>query len=64
MPAESGPVAVELSAEAAEEFEGDAGEPIARATLEKNSEAIRFETLVSMRCPTPPTMPPTVALAE
>ena len=37
---------------------------IASATLSKNSLAIRFETLVSIRWPTPPTMPPTTASAS
>src|SRR4051794_27934390 len=36
-----------------------AGASMAWPTLPKNSPAIRFETLVSIRCPTPPTMPPT-----
>ena len=33
-------------------------------TLEKNSPAIRFETELSIRWPTPPTMPPTTASAS
>ena len=37
---------------------------IAVPTLPKNSPAIRFETLVSIRWPTPPTMPPTTASAS
>ena len=35
-----------------------------RATLPKNSPAIRFDTEVSIRWPTPPTMPPTTASAS
>src|SRR5689334_7745063 len=34
------------------------------STLAKNSSAIRFETPVNMRCPTPPIIPPTTASAS
>ena len=33
-------------------------------TLSKNSAAIRFDTPTSIRCPTPPIIPPTVASAS
>ncbi len=37
---------------------------IAESTLPKNSPAIRFDTDVSIRCPTPPIIPPTTASAS
>lgn len=41
-----------------------AGRVMAFSTAEKNSPAVRLPTLASMRWPTPPIMPPTVASAS
>jgi hypothetical protein len=52
-----------LAPVAAEPPEAMVGAARAPPTLSKNSPAIRFETDPSIRCPTPPTMPPTEASA-